>query len=188
MALLNNFFLFLLGLFAIFSLIFLIFLCFNIISLLFGAPYVKSKKKAIGEMLKIAQIKEDDVIFDLGSGDGTLLIKAVKEYRFKKAYGIEINPVLVIWSKIKIRLAGVQEKIKIRQGNFLREDFKKATLIFTYLLPNIQTKLERKFQKELAPGTRIIANTFPFPGLILKKKTPYSSLGEKKIYIREYII
>jgi len=188
MAFLNSFLLFVLGIFVIFSLLFLIFLCFNVISLFFGAPYVKSKKKAMEEMLKIAQIKKDDVIFDLGSGDGALLIKAAKKYRFKEAWGVEINPILALLSKIKIILSGTQGKIKIKQGNFLKEYLKEATIIFTYLLPGIQVKLEKKFQKELRPGTRIISNSFPFPNLILKQKIQCSGLGKMKTYIREYTI
>ena len=184
----NHFLLFLIIILFFLSILYLLFLLLNIASLLYGAPYVKSRKKAREEMLEIAQIKKDDIVFDLGSGDGTLLIEAARKYDFKEAYGIEINPFLVLISKIKIILSGTQHKIKIKQGNFLKEDLNKATIIFTYLLPAIQAKLGEKFQRELRPGTRIISNAFPFPNLFLKKKIQCPSFGKIKKYIREYII
>lgn len=135
-------------------------------------------------MLKIARIKNEDIIFDLGSGDGTLLIEAAKNYNFKKAYGIEINPVLVLISKIKIKLAGFQNKIEIKQGNFFKEDLNKATIILVYLWPRAQAKLEKKFKKELKPETKIISNTFPFQGLPLKEEIRLSNY----LFVRKYII
>jgi len=188
MSFLNYFILFLLGTFIVFSILFLLFLTFNVISLFSGAPYVKSKRKTRREMLRIARIKKDDVVFDLGSGDGTLLIEAVKGYNLKEAYGIEINPLLVLISRIKILLSGVQSKIKIKQGNFLKQDLSQATVIFSYLLPSIQVKLERKFKKELRPDTRIISNAFLFPNLSLRQKVCYPGSNKIKECIREYII
>lgn len=168
----------------------LFFLIFNLLSLFSGAPYVKSKKRAREEMLKIAQVNTEEIIFDLGSGDGTLLIEAARRYEFKKAYGIEVNPILVFISKIRIRRLGLQNKIEVIRGNFLRENLSQATLIFTYLLPAIQRKLGTKLKRELKPGTRIISNAFTFPNLSLVKKIQYAELNSKrdKRYIREYII
>jgi len=188
MPFLNSFLLILLGGFIFFSVLFLLFLISNTISLFFGAPYVKSKKKVRERMLKIARIKENDIIFDLGSGDATLLIEAAKRYDFKRACGIEINPFLVFISKIKIMISGTKDKVEIKQNNFLIEDLSRATIIFSYLLPGIQIKLGEKFKKQLRPGTRIISYAFPFPSLTLRRKIQCSGFGKIKKYIREYVI
>lgn len=180
----NIFLIILLAIFILFSIFFFIFSFLNIFSLLFGAPFVKSKKNARKEMLKVARIQKGDIIFDLGSGDGTLLIEAVKNYNFKKAYGIEINPILVLISKIKIIFKGLQNKIEIKQGDFLKEDLNKATIILVYLWPKVQRKLEKKFKKELKPGTQIVSNAFPFQNLPLKKEIRLSN----RFFIRRYII
>ena len=168
--------------------LFSLFYAFNIVSMFFGAPYVKSKKKARMEMLKIAKIDREDILFELGSGDGTLLLEAAKLYEFKRAYGIEINPLFFIISKIRVLFSSSKDKVEIRYGNFLNQDLTKSNVIFTYLFPGVQLKLVEKFKRELRPGTRIISNDFTFPGLSLRQKVFYSQTGKFKEYIREYII
>ena len=104
---------------------------------------------------KLAKVKKGDVIYDLGSGEGTALIVAAKEYG-ATGIGIEIDPLRVWLSKIKIKLSGVSDKVEIRRDSFWNQDISDATVVFMYLIPKTLVKLRVKFLKELRPGTRVV--------------------------------
>ncbi len=124
-----------------------------------GAPYVRSKKDKIKTMLELADIKPGEVVVDLGSGDGSILIEAAK--RGAIAMGIEINPFLVWHSRRHVRRAGLEDKIKILKSDFRSRHLGNADVIFLYLWPSTIEELQEKFSRELKPGTRIVSNGFP---------------------------
>lgn len=128
-----------------------------------GAPFVRSSKKATDAMIRLAQIKQGTNVYDLGSGDATLLFRAAA--LGATAVGLEINPFLVLWSRLKILLSPYRKRITVRWQNFWRADLHEADVIFIYLLPWRMEKLEKHFEKGLKPGTRIVSNSFIFPSL-----------------------
>ena len=147
----------------------------TIISFYKGAPYVRSKKARVETMLELADIKEGERIVDLGSGDGLILIEAAKRGAY--ATGIEINPFLVWYSKRHVKKSGVGERIKIIKSDFRKHDLGEADVVFLYLWPSTNEGLEHKFSRELRPGTRVISNGFPLPGL-----EPHASKNGVHVY------
>lgn len=106
-------------------------------------------------MINLANITRDDVIYDLGSGDGTALITAAK-LKGARGVGVEIDPLRVIISRLAVMLNGVSTNIKIERKNFFDVNISDATVIFMYLVPKAMNKLKPKLLKELQPGTRIV--------------------------------
>jgi hypothetical protein len=127
---------------------------------------------------RLAKVKKGDVIYDLGSGEGTALIIAAKEFD-ATGVGIEIDPLRAFLSKIKVKISGVSDRIEIRRDNFWNQDISDATVIFMYLIPRTLIKLRPKFLKELTPGTRVV--TF-----VYKMDLPMIAKDEKaELYVYE---
>ncbi len=120
------------------------------------APWWRTNKKTARAMCYLAKVGKNDVIYDLGSGDGTALIVAAKEFG-ARGVGIEIDPFRYFISTIMIRIIRVSDKVVIKRKNFFDVDISDASVIFVYLVPKALNKLKRKFLKELKPGTRIIS-------------------------------
>lgn len=149
---------------AIISLIFLPF----IISGLSGAVFFPTGSKKLKKAIKLAQIKKSDKVVDLGSGDGRFLFEVS---RFcKNATGFEIQPILVVLSKLKTRRKGYSN-VYIRFRDFWGVDLEKYNVIFVFLVPHRMKKLEDKILKEVKKGTRVISYAMEFPNLEYKKKT-----------------
>ncbi|OGH10840.1 MAG: hypothetical protein A3B38_03950 [Candidatus Levybacteria bacterium RIFCSPLOWO2_01_FULL_36_13] len=105
---------------------------------------------------KLANIKKDDLIYDLGSGDGTALIVAAKDFG-AKGVGIEIEPTRALISRFLIKKNNLEDKIKIKRQNFFTVNLSNADVVFLYLVPKTLEKLIPKFKKELKKGTRVIS-------------------------------
>lgn len=135
-----------------------------------AAPFVPLFKRDVRRLLKLAQAGPTDIVYDLGSGDGRILITAVKEFKVGKCVGFEISLLPYIISKIKILALGLNKKIKIIPKNLYNQDISQAKVVTCFLFPNTMKKLAPKFQKELSPGTRIVSYAFPIPELKLVKK------------------
>ena len=149
-------------LFAAFFLIFIF--SVTIFGHIFGAPFVRSDKKRIATMLECAAIKSGEIVYDLGSGDGSLVIEAAR--RGAHAIGIEINPFLTWYSRWRIRKNNFSGKVRIIAKDFRNIDLHDANIIFLYLWPETIVKLKEKLTRELTPGTRIISNAFAISGWI----------------------
>lgn len=139
--------------FLILQLGFVIFFFYMCIASLTGAPFVPTKSPAADAMIALSHIKKGDVVYDLGSGNGKLLLLASK--KGARAIGYEINPVLAFFSNIR----GAHTRWK----NFWNADIHDANVIFIYLLPWKMERLADKLKKELKPGTIIVSNSFIFP-------------------------
>lgn len=109
-------------------------------------------------MLKIANVTQDDLVYDLGAGDGKIAILAAKEFK-ATAVGIEFNPDMAQHARKNAQRAGVSNKVTIITGDIFKEDFSKATVLTLYLLPRLNIKLRPKIL-EMKPGTRVVSNTF----------------------------
>ena len=124
-----------------------------------GAPWLPTPKSKVRKMLEFANVKEGDVVYDLGSGDGRILIMAAKEFG-ATSVGIETDPIRQRWSKLMIRRHGLGDKVKVLRGNFFNFDIGDASVITLYLGVGANNKLREKLAKELKPGTRIVSHHF----------------------------
>ncbi len=120
------------------------------------APWWRTNKKVARAMCRLAKINKNDIVYDLGSGDGTALIVASREFEVK-GVGVEIDPLRAFISTLMIRINRVQGKIKIIRKNFYDVDISRASVVFVYLVPKALNRLLPKFRKELKPGTKIIS-------------------------------
>lgn len=131
-----------------------------------GAPWVPTSRDVILKMLAMAEVKPGEVVYDLGSGDGRVLIMAARRFG-ARAVGIEVDVSRYIWSVIVVTLLGLWKQVKIIRGDLFSVDLREADVIFTYLLQDTNNRLKDKLRRELRPETRIISNTFTFSGLPL---------------------
>lgn len=141
----------------IFVIILFAYLIFSIISELSGAPFVPSKGSSVRQMLDLAQIEKDEKLIDLGSGDGRIVFEATK-YGID-AWGVDINAVLIIFSKLKSYITK-NNNAHFEYKNIFNVDLTKFDVVTLYCLPKTINKLEDKLRKELKPSARIISNTF----------------------------
>lgn len=144
--------------FVVLILILLFFLITNTFGFFTGAPYAPTPSKKIKELIKILKLNKNDVVVDLGSGDGRLLIDVY--YTKSKAIGYELNPFLYLLSKYRTRkLKGVE----VCFSDFWRADLKSATVIFVFILPQFMKRLEKKISTEVKPGTRVVTYLVSLP-------------------------
>jgi len=119
--------------------------------------------EVIEKMLELADVKENDVLYDLGCGDGRVLIKAAKE-RKVKCVGIEIKKELVDEAQKRVAREGLERLIKIVHGDIFQEDISDATVVYLYLTTELNAQLKPKLEKELKKGTRVVSHQFEVPG------------------------
>jgi hypothetical protein len=143
-------------------------LIFIIIPFIFGASYEGSKPDVIQKMIKYSKAKKDDKIADLGSGDGRIVIAFAE--KGIEAHGYEVNPLLVLWSRRKIKQKGLEKKAFIHWQNFWNVDLSKFNVINVFQISFIMKKLESKLERELPAGARIISNTWEFPSMVCLEK------------------
>jgi len=135
----------------------------------FGAPWVPTPYKAARRMLELAGVSSSDVVYDLGSGDGRILILAARDFG-AKAVGIEIDPFKIILSRIRIRKSGVKNKVKLKWGNIFKVNLKDATVVTIFLTQKANDKLEEKLKRELPEGARVVSFQWDFKNWPLFKK------------------
>lgn len=121
--------------------------------------FVTTPHKVVREMLKLADLKKDDVLYDLGSGDGRIVITAASDFG-AKAVGIEIDEKLVSESVENARKANVTERASFKMEDIFKADIHKATVITLFLLPGVNQMLIPKLFEELEPGTRVVSHRF----------------------------
>jgi ribosomal protein L11 methylase PrmA len=121
--------------------------------------FVPTPQDVVEDMLRLANVRKGDVLYDLGSGDGRIAITAAKKYGIK-ATGIDIDPERIKEANDNARKAGVTNLVQFRQEDLFKADFKDATVITLYLLPDLNVKLRPKLWSELKPGTRIVSHQF----------------------------
>jgi SAM-dependent methyltransferase len=124
-----------------------------------GAPYVPSPQHVVWRLLELADVSEDDVVYDLGSGDGRIVLAAAKKYG-ARGVGIEIDSGLVAKSRTKAQGLGVADRVEFRQGDLFDTNLSDATVVTLYLWPNMNNRLRPKLQEELDPGDRVVSHSF----------------------------
>lgn len=124
-------------------------------------PYVPTPETVVEEMLKLAGVQDGDVVYDLGCGDGRIVIAAVKDFKAKKGVGVDIDPQRVKESKQNAKTAKVEGKVEFREGDVLKiTDVSEATVVTLYLFPEVNEKLAPMLKKTLKPGSRIVSHDF----------------------------
>jgi Cyclopropane fatty acid synthase and related methyltransferases len=122
-------------------------------------PYVPTSQKVVDAMLKLAKVGKTDIVYDLGCGDGRIVITAAKNYG-ARGVGVDINPERIREANANARQAGVTNKVKFIEGDLFEQDFSEATVVTLYLLPQVNLKLRPKLLDQLKPGTRIVSHAF----------------------------
>ena len=124
-------------------------------------PFITTPGDVVERMLELAGTRAGDLVADLGSGDGRIVIAAARKYG-ARGLGIELDAKLVELSRDNARKAGVSDRVTFVQGDVLEADFSKASVVMVYLLPNLISQLEPRFLA-LEPGTRIVSHSFHMP-------------------------
>lgn len=148
-------------------------LAFCCVLLIFGAakgadyreeiPFVPTPIEVIDKMLELAEVKNSDVLYDLGSGDGRIVIRAAKKYGIR-AVSIEMDRVLLDRARQEAEAAGVVHLVEFRSEYALKVNIAQATVITLYMLPWSNEAMKPSFQKQLKPGSRIVAHDFGIEG------------------------
>jgi SAM-dependent methyltransferase len=127
------------------------------------APFITTPDEVVERMLRFAGTGPADLVVDLGSGDGRIVIAAARDFG-ARGLGIELDPRLVASSRDNARAAGVAGRVSFVHGDVLKADISKASVVTVYLLPGLINRLQPRFLAELAPGTRIVSHAFGMVG------------------------
>jgi precorrin-6B methylase 2 len=122
-------------------------------------PYVPTSPEAVLAMLKLAGVQKSDIVYDLGCGDGRIVVAAAKNFG-AHSVGIDIDPQRLQEARENVRKAGVENLVKIVDGDLFTADIHDATVVTLFLLTSVNQKLRPKLLADLKPGTRIVSNTF----------------------------
>ncbi len=134
-----------------------------------GSPWVPTTFKMVHKMLDLADIQPNELVYELGCGDGRIAVIAARKYQ-ARVVGIELNPFLWLWCQLVITIFGLRGRVKVVLGNFYKQDLRDADVLVCYLLPKTNKELEGKLLRELRPGTRVVSNTFLFYQVRLSKR------------------
>ena len=145
-----------------------------------GAGWQPTSKKRVRKMLQMAEVDSEDVVYDLGSGDGRIVVEAARRYG-AWAVGIEADPLRVVWSRLVLMIFGLNNQVKIIWGNLFHNDISEATVVTMFLWQDTNQRLIPKLLKELKPGTRVVSYYWKIKGW-----TPIKEDKDEEIYM--YVI
>lgn len=143
-----------------------------------GAGFEPTSQKLVKKMLELAEVGPNDVVYDLGSGDGRIVVEAAKRYQ-ARSVGIEADPVRFLYSKLMVYF--IRQKVNIIWGNFFKHDISEATVVTLFLRQKTNEKLKIKLENELKTGTRVVTYVWTF-----KDWKPFKISSKDRIYL--YII
>jgi SAM-dependent methyltransferase len=150
-------------------------------------PYMPTHEKVVAEMLKVAKVGKDDVLYDLGSGDGRIVITAAKEFG-TRGVGVDIDPDLIREARQNAVKAGVADKVKFIQQDLFETDIREATVVTLYLWPEINLRLRPKLLSDLRPGTRVVSHNHDMgdwkPLKTVRVRVPHEYLISKTLNMR----
>lgn len=144
-----------------------------------GVIFVTTPHEAVREMLRLAAVNRDDVVYDLGSGDGRIVIAAAHDFG-ARAVGVEIDPKLIRESEESARSAGVSDRVRFVEQDLFRVDLREATVVTLFLLPGLNELLRPRLMEELRPGTRVVSHMWD-----MREWQPDKTVkvGESTIYL-----
>jgi SAM-dependent methyltransferase len=153
-------------------------------------PFVPTPIEVVDQMLELAAVAKGDVVYDLGSGDGRIVIRAAKKYGVR-AVGIEADPLLIAKAREAAKAEGVSDLVEFRAEDALKADLSPATVITVYMLPWFNEAMKPSFRKYLKPGTRIVAHDFGIegwePDATIKLPEPEVKTGGRRHYHTLYL-
>lgn len=161
----------------IIELLVIVFMIWIVWSSTVGAPWLPTSKSKVRKMLEFANVSDGDIVYDLGSGDGRIIIMAAREFG-AKSVGIEADPIRERWSRLMIRRHKLRNQVKVFRGNFFNFDIGDASVVTLYLGVGANNKLRDKLSKELKPGSRIVSHHF-----LLKDWDPIDTDEESDLYL-----
>ncbi len=123
-------------------------------------PFVPTQNELVRSMLEVAKVGPDDIVYDLGCGDGRIVIAAVRHYNAKRGVCVDIDPKRIEEARHSADTAGVADRITFLNADLFKTDLREATVVTLYLLPLINERLRPKLFRELEPGTRVVSNSF----------------------------
>jgi cyclopropane fatty-acyl-phospholipid synthase-like methyltransferase len=124
-----------------------------------NTPYVASQPRIVNAMLELAKVTGSDVVYDLGCGDGRIVIAAAQEYG-ARGVGIDNNPARIEEARANARDAGVDDRVSFKANDLFDADIRSATVVALYLLPDVNLRLRPRLLRELKPGTRVVSHAF----------------------------
>lgn len=127
------------------------------------APYVTSPQPIVEKMLEMARLKSGETLYDLGCGDGRILFSAARNYG-ARAYGVELSPTLVKRAQQMVDSQGLQDQVKVTQGDMMQVDVSSANVVALYLMTDANEQLRPKLERELKPGARVVSLEFKIKG------------------------
>lgn len=148
--------------------------------------FVPTPPEIIAAMMKLANVGADDVVYDLGCGNGALVVAAVKHFNAKRGVGVDLDPDRIREAKTRAKTANVEDKVEFRQSNVLEvEDLSKATVVMLYMSDEMNQKLMPILQKQLKPGSRIVSHRFLMgdwkPEKTVTVDLPHEEIPEDKL-------
>jgi SAM-dependent methyltransferase len=150
-------------------------------------PYVPTTEEAVQVMLKLADVKKSDVVYDLGCGDGRIVIAAAKEYG-AHGVGIDINPERIQEAEANAKKAGIEKLVRFEENDLFDVDIREATVVTLFLLESVNLKLRPKLLRDLKPGTRIVSNTFEMGDWKPEKEFSLDDLGDGEALSRKFFL
>ena len=126
-----------------------------------GAGWEPTSRKKVRMMLEMSGAGPSDIVYDLGSGDGRILVEAAKTYH-ARAVGVEADPLRVLISRLAIAINHIQGRARVVWGNFFHADLSEATIVTLFLSQGANQKLKSKLEAELRPGTRVVSYVWTF--------------------------
>lgn len=123
-------------------------------------PFVPTPPEVVKRMLQIADVGKNDIVYDLGCGDGRIVIAAVRDFGAKRGVGVDLDPQRIRESNENARKAGVTDKVQFIEGDLFQADIREATVVTLYLLPSVNLRLRPKLFRELKPGSRVVSHDF----------------------------
>jgi len=143
-----------------------------------GGVWFPTSRKHIRQMLQMAELKPNELVYDLGCADGRVLIVAAQEFG-ARGVGIEIDPLRFRLARWRVRRAGLEDQITLVQDSFHNQDLSKADVVTLYLVQAMINRLAPKLARELRPGARLVSNTFVVPGLKIAR---YDRPADLRLY------
>jgi len=126
--------------------------------------YIPTPNEVVTAMLRLAHVGHGDVVYDLGSGDGRIVIAAVKEFGAARGVGIELDAARLHEANENARKAGVADRVEFRREDLFETDLRPATVVTLYLSSPINARLKPKLLSDLRPGSRVVSHVFDTPG------------------------
>jgi ubiquinone/menaquinone biosynthesis C-methylase UbiE len=136
--------------------------------------YVPTPQEVVDTMLSLAKPTKNDLVYDLGCGDGRIVVTAAKKYG-ARGIGVDIDPNRIAEANANVRAENVGDRVRIVQGDLFEFDFKDATIVTLYLLPSLNLKLRPKLWRELKPGTRVVSHDFDMGDWVPEQKVNVAS-------------